>query len=93
VSEDALSEAAPIIIAANARIIIAPNARRGKNAASSAIETQLLLSGIDWRHPQYTWRPTRWGDARLTRAPWHEHGSSIFALRPRMGDGECQVSD
>ena len=28
----------------------------------SAAQLGYLLSGIDWRHPQESWRPTRWDD-------------------------------
>ena len=38
-----------------------PSAADGAVTISSA-QLGYLLSGIDWRHPQETWRPTRWDD-------------------------------
>jgi transposase len=34
-----------------------PTSRLGDAAAISAAQLGYLLDGIDWRHPQHTWRP------------------------------------
>jgi len=40
--------------------VIWPNMEGGAVATSPA-QLSYLLSGIDWRNPQETWRPTRVG--------------------------------